>query len=191
MKRGWGDGPKIATLVAVLGFAGAAISFSDNVLEFFRSLRPVKDEREGCAAPSPAQVDRLLDSFEAGRISSDQLVVLFQGVGCQAYKTVVSEHPADTERANATADRLELALREMLADRKMDQQQRREAAQNVSSVVNALDQPGAKIEEQLDGGISIQWTSPMGPIRYEISKVLTSEEYDRTESFKFSTETQF
>ena len=40
-------------------------------------------------------------------------------------------------------------------------------------------------------GISIHWRSPMGPIRFDISKVLAKEDYDKTESFRFSTSTQF
>jgi outer membrane protein insertion porin family len=40
-------------------------------------------------------------------------------------------------------------------------------------------------------GVSIHWRSPMGPIRFDLSKVLSSEDYDRTESFRFSTSTQF
>ncbi|HEX8472091.1 MAG TPA: outer membrane protein assembly factor BamA [Brevundimonas sp.] len=40
-------------------------------------------------------------------------------------------------------------------------------------------------------GVSIHWKSPMGPIRFDLSKVWSQEEYDRTESFRFSTSTQF
>ncbi|MBJ7485393.1 outer membrane protein assembly factor BamA [Brevundimonas sp.] len=40
-------------------------------------------------------------------------------------------------------------------------------------------------------GVSIHWKSPMGPIRFDLSKVLKSEDYDRTETFRFSTSTQF
>ncbi len=40
-------------------------------------------------------------------------------------------------------------------------------------------------------GVSIHWNSPMGPIRFDISKVLAKEDYDKTESFRFSTSTQF
>lgn len=40
-------------------------------------------------------------------------------------------------------------------------------------------------------GLSIHWRSPMGPIRFDISKVLSKEDYDKTESFRFSTSTQF
>jgi outer membrane protein insertion porin family len=40
-------------------------------------------------------------------------------------------------------------------------------------------------------GVSIHWKSPMGPIRFDISKVWSKEDYDRTETFRFSTSTQF
>ncbi|CAB5628631.1 Omp85 [Citrobacter werkmanii] len=40
-------------------------------------------------------------------------------------------------------------------------------------------------------GISIHWRSPMGPIRFDLSKVLNREDYDKTETFRFSTSTQF
>jgi outer membrane protein insertion porin family len=31
----------------------------------------------------------------------------------------------------------------------------------------------------------------MGPIRFDFSQILSEEEYDRTENFRFSTSTQF
>ena len=40
-------------------------------------------------------------------------------------------------------------------------------------------------------GISIDWKSPMGPIRFDFSKILSKEDYDRTETFRFSTSTRF
>ncbi len=40
-------------------------------------------------------------------------------------------------------------------------------------------------------GLSVFWTSPLGPIRLDFSKVLTKASYDRTEAFRFSTNTQF
>ncbi len=40
-------------------------------------------------------------------------------------------------------------------------------------------------------GLSVHWRSPMGPIRFDFSKILSQEEYDRTETFRFSTSTQF
>lgn len=40
-------------------------------------------------------------------------------------------------------------------------------------------------------GVSIFWDSPFGPIRFDFSQVLAREEYDRTENFRFSTQTRF
>ena len=55
--------------------------------------------------------------------------------------------------------------------------------------------PSARIYDDLDfrasAGISIHWRSPMGPIRFDISEILASREFDKTESFRFSTSTQF
>lgn len=61
--------------------------------------------------------------------------------------------------------------------------------------VNAQGLPATNIVDELElrasAGISIHWRSPMGPIRFDISKVLGKEDYDKTESFRFSTSTQF
>ena len=35
------------------------------------------------------------------------------------------------------------------------------------------------------GGLSVFWNSPFGPIRFAFSQTLRSEEYDRTETFRF------
>lgn len=40
-------------------------------------------------------------------------------------------------------------------------------------------------------GVSIFWRSPFGPIRFDFSEVLSQEDYDKTETFRFSTSTQF
>ena len=40
-------------------------------------------------------------------------------------------------------------------------------------------------------GVSIHWRSPMGPIRFDLSHILGQEDYDKTETFRFSTSTQF
>ena len=61
--------------------------------------------------------------------------------------------------------------------------------------VNSSGLPDSNIADELElrasAGVSIHWRSPMGPIRFDISKVLGKEEYDKTESFRFSTSTQF
>ncbi|MDQ0463025.1 outer membrane protein insertion porin family [Caulobacter ginsengisoli] len=40
-------------------------------------------------------------------------------------------------------------------------------------------------------GLSVFWKSPMGPIRFDFGQVLAKEDYDKTESFRFSTSTRF
>jgi len=40
-------------------------------------------------------------------------------------------------------------------------------------------------------GISIRWKSPMGPIQFDFSQVLSKQDYDKTELFRFSTGTRF
>lgn len=40
-------------------------------------------------------------------------------------------------------------------------------------------------------GLSIFWTSPFGPIRFDFSEILRRQDYDRTETFRFSTSTSF
>ncbi len=55
--------------------------------------------------------------------------------------------------------------------------------------------PDASIADDLSlrasAGLSVHWRSPMGPIRFDFSQILSNEEYDRTETFRFSTSTQF
>ena len=40
-------------------------------------------------------------------------------------------------------------------------------------------------------GVSVFWTSPLGPLRLDFSQILAKQSYDRTEAFRFSTQTQF
>ena len=40
-------------------------------------------------------------------------------------------------------------------------------------------------------GLSVFWTSPLGPIRLDFAQVIKKETYDRTQVFRFSTATQF
>lgn len=47
------------------------------------------------------------------------------------------------------------------------------------------------LELRASAGLSIHWRSPMGPIRFDLSKILSREDYDKTETFRFSTSTQF
>jgi outer membrane protein insertion porin family len=61
-----------------------------------------------------------------------------------------------------------------------------------------LDENGVINEKIVDdlalrasAGLSVHWRSPMGPIRLDFSQVLAEEDYDVTETFRFSTSTQF
>lgn len=62
-------------------------------------------------------------------------------------------------------------------------------------LVGSNGQPNANIVDDMAlraaAGVSIHWRSPMGPIRFDLSKVLAKEDYDKTETFRFSTSTQF
>lgn len=40
-------------------------------------------------------------------------------------------------------------------------------------------------------GLSFMWDSPFGPLRFDFAHILKSEDYDRTQSFRFSTSTRF
>jgi len=40
-------------------------------------------------------------------------------------------------------------------------------------------------------GLSVYWNSPFGPVRLDFSQVLNKEDYDQTESFRFSAGTKF
>ncbi|MDO9586325.1 MAG: outer membrane protein assembly factor BamA [Brevundimonas sp.] len=48
-----------------------------------------------------------------------------------------------------------------------------------------------ELELRASAGVSIHWRSPMGPIRFDLSHILGKQEYDKTETFRFSTSTQF
>lgn len=69
---------------------------------------------------------------------------------------------------------------------------------NPSQTIANLATPGTRntcIKDDLglraSAGLSIFWKSPMGPIRFDFSKVLAKDDYDRTETFRFSTSTRF
>ena len=48
-----------------------------------------------------------------------------------------------------------------------------------------------ELSVRASAGISIGWNSPFGPIQFDFSQILRKEEYDRTETFRFSTRTSF
>ena len=61
--------------------------------------------------------------------------------------------------------------------------------------IDALGNPSTRIVDDLafraSAGVSVHWKSPMGPIRFDLSHILGKEDYDKTETFRFSTSTQF
>ena len=40
-------------------------------------------------------------------------------------------------------------------------------------------------------GLSIAWESPLGPIRFDFSRIAKKEDFDRTENFRFTFGTRF
>ncbi len=40
-------------------------------------------------------------------------------------------------------------------------------------------------------GLTIRWKSPMGPVQFDLSQVLSKQSYDKVETFRFSQSTQF
>ncbi len=40
-------------------------------------------------------------------------------------------------------------------------------------------------------GVTIRWKSPMGPVQFDLSQVLSKQSYDKVETFRFSQSTQF
>lgn len=55
--------------------------------------------------------------------------------------------------------------------------------------------PLVNVEDDLSprvtAGISIYWQSPFGPVRVDLSQAIQKEDYDKTESFRFSAGTRF
>jgi len=44
---------------------------------------------------------------------------------------------------------------------------------------------------RVSAGLSVFWDSPFGRVRLDFSQVFVKEDYDKTESFRFSAGTQF
>ncbi len=67
-----------------------------------------------------------------------------------------------------------------------------DSATQLSPIAQAA---GLAVREDLglraSAGVTVFWDSPFGPVRFDFSKVLQKEEYDRTESFRFSQSTRF
>lgn len=69
---------------------------------------------------------------------------------------------------------------------------------NPGQLINNFAVPGTRnvcIRDDLSlrasAGVSIHWRSPMGPIRFDFSRILAKEIYDKKETFRFSTSTRF
>jgi len=62
---------------------------------------------------------------------------------------------------------------------------------NGIGAVNAVRRIEDDLSLRATAGISIGWDSPFGPIQFDFSQILKKEEYDRTETFRFSTQTRF
>lgn len=56
-----------------------------------------------------------------------------------------------------------------------------------TQTVNAEDE----LAPRVTAGISIYWQSPFGPVRVDLSQAIKKEDYDKTESFRFSAGTRF
>ncbi|MBJ3762887.1 outer membrane protein assembly factor BamA [Maribius pontilimi] len=54
---------------------------------------------------------------------------------------------------------------------------------------------GVEVDDDLNvrvaAGVSVFWTTPLGPLRFNFSKALKKEDYDRTQSFNVSVQTTF
>ncbi|MFT4077218.1 MAG: outer membrane protein assembly factor BamA [Asticcacaulis sp.] len=61
--------------------------------------------------------------------------------------------------------------------------------------VDSSGQPDTSIVDDMSlrasAGITIRWKSPMGPVQFDLSQVLSKESYDKVENFRFSQSTQF
>jgi outer membrane protein insertion porin family len=69
----------------------------------------------------------------------------------------------------------------------LDDEDRNRKADDAFNSFRVDDSPSLRAS----AGVSIFWDSPFGPIRFDFSQILAKEEYDRTETFRFSTNTRF
>jgi outer membrane protein insertion porin family len=67
-----------------------------------------------------------------------------------------------------------------------------------NGVVKGVDKISKKNSEVADSGslrssfgFSIAWSSPLGPIRFDFSKIVKKEKYDQTQNFRFSFDSSF
>ncbi|MDJ0920862.1 MAG: outer membrane protein assembly factor BamA [Henriciella sp.] len=62
---------------------------------------------------------------------------------------------------------------------------------NGFGAVPAVRQIKDALSMRASAGLSIGWDSPFGPIQFDFSHILRKEDYDKTETFRFSTSTRF
>lgn len=62
---------------------------------------------------------------------------------------------------------------------------------NIPAGTPAVRQVKDALSLRASAGLSVGWDSPFGPIQFDFSQILAKEEYDKTETFRFSTSTRF
>jgi len=63
-----------------------------------------------------------------------------------------------------------------------------------SAVPPGLTTPDEILDEssiRMAGGVGVVWRSPLGPLRLEFSQAILKEDFDKTETFRFSFGTRF
>jgi len=77
----------------------------------------------------------------------------------------------------------------------LDPNDRRRQVFNEGTPTNITSTTTAYVDDSLSlrasAGVSIFWDSPFGPVQFDFAQPFAREEYDRTESFRFSTRTRF
>ena len=61
----------------------------------------------------------------------------------------------------------------------------------VDTLGNKLTNIADDLSIRASAGVTIRWKSPMGPIQFDLSQILSRETYDKVETFRFSQSTQF
>ena len=62
---------------------------------------------------------------------------------------------------------------------------------NIAAGTPAVRQVKDELSLRASAGLSVGWDSPFGPIQFDFSQILAKEDYDKTETFRFSTSTRF
>ena len=68
-------------------------------------------------------------------------------------------------------------------------------AGSVWSLDDTVGFDGTEVDDSLNvrvaAGVSVFWTTPLGPLQFNFSSALKKEDYDRTQSFNVSVQTSF